>query len=266
MWYKSLATATLFPASAEQWASLRTNGTSLGNPEARESPTKKYERGLPTTNTNTGPRRIYTVHVQEAASTRPWGWTWGTSPGLPVLDVPDKGSWMLSVAHPATVWSLLRPWGRSALCSWTARRRDSGVSPALCCLWGPRRGPGWLPRRKRFSTTNDQRKCRRNIMKGKGTPQLAVFQRSGFSRASFLPASLQDQACVAQQRAMCWGKGAGVLSEEDQGPKGQETLFPPLLAHAIKPFTVVKKKKVLLQPRKITLITSPLYIRSITLI
>ena len=55
MWYKSLATATVFPASAEQWASLRTNGTSLGNPEARESRTKKYEQALPAANTNTGP-------------------------------------------------------------------------------------------------------------------------------------------------------------------------------------------------------------------
>lgn len=113
-----------------------------------------------------------------------------------------QGSRMLSVAHPAMGWSLPRPWGRSALCSWTARRRDGGVSPALRCLSGPRRGPGCLPRRKRFSTRNDQRKCRRNIMKGKRTPQLAVFQRSGFSRASFLPASLQDQAGVAQQRAV----------------------------------------------------------------
>ena len=40
---------------------------------------------------------------------------------------------------------------------------------------------------------NNQRKFKRNTMKGKRTPKSAVFWKSSSSRASFLRASLQDQ-------------------------------------------------------------------------
>ena len=122
-----------------------------------------------------------------------------------------QGSRMLSVAHPAMGWSLPRPWGRSALCSWTARRRDSSVSPALRCLSGPRRGPGCLPRRKRFST----REWPSIPPSIRETP---AGQASCLHRSKTRPAWPSRGPCIK-------GEGAGVLSEEDQGPKGQETLF-----------------------------------------
>ena len=146
MWYKSLATAMLFPASAKQWASPGTNFTSLGRLGARESLTKKIRRGLPAANTDTGPRCIHTAPVPQAASTRPWGWTWGTS-GAPSAAHArqDHGCFLHRFQRTGPYWDP----GEEVLCAGWQHTVGTVVRAPPCTPSGGKEGAGLTPRRKR---------------------------------------------------------------------------------------------------------------------
>ncbi|KAL1785272.1 40S ribosomal protein S8 [Sigmodon hispidus] len=68
---------------------------------------------------------------------------------------------------------------------------------------GRKKGAQLTPGKEEILNKKRSRKFKRNTMKGKRTPKLAVFWMSSSSRASFSPVLPQDQASVAEQMAMC---------------------------------------------------------------
>ena len=201
MWYKSLATATLFPASAKQWASPGTNFTSLGRPGQEKALPKKYEGDSPLP----APTLVPAAYTQplcprQQAPGLPAGPE--ELPGLPALHMPDKIMDVFCTAssnEPAPTKTL----GKKCFVLVWQHTLGRVVQAPPCTPSGGKEGAGLTPQEEESLNEKPSKEMQKKYPERKRTPGLAVSQRSGFSQASFLPAWLQDQAGVAQQRAMC---------------------------------------------------------------
>uniref|UniRef100_A0ABI8AP48 40S ribosomal protein S8 n=1 Tax=Felis catus TaxID=9685 RepID=A0ABI8AP48_FELCA len=69
---------------------------------------------------------------------------------------------------------------------------------------GHKKGAKPTPEEEEILNKKRSKKIQKKYDERKKNAKLAVFWRSGSSRASVLHASLQDQASVAKQMAMCW--------------------------------------------------------------
>lgn len=90
-------------------------------------------------------------------SPAPGGWTGGLLLGLPVLCTKQR-LFLLFTVHPAANWWARSPWWRSCKVLEDGTRYPQRCGSLQHCPWATRRGPSWLPRRKRFQAKNDKSK------------------------------------------------------------------------------------------------------------